>query len=198
MDGFERRREQKKDAILNAAWALFKQYGYNKVSIAEIAKKASVSQVSIYNFFDSKENLKHEVLRKLLNEHYQYLFKIIESEDPLQLKFEKLLTARIEFFESFSVRFFLESIDNDAFIKENFIKENYGKFTDAFLKLFEDGKKEGVLDSSFSSETISAFFEMFEYYFINNPSAATKFKNNPHFAKDFLTLFFNALVKKSN
>lgn len=196
MDGFERRREQKKKSILNAAWDLFKQYGYNKVSIAEIAKKASVSQVSIYNFFGSKENLKHELLKKLLNEHYQYLFKIIESEDALQLKFEKLLTARIEFFESFSARFFLESIDNDAFIKENLIKENYDKFTEAFLELFEDGKKDGVLGSSFSSETISAFFDMFEYYFINNPSASAKFKNNPHFAKEFLTLFFNALVKK--
>lgn len=196
MDGFERRREQKKKSILNAAWDLFKQYGYNKVSIAEIAKKASVSQVSIYNFFNSKENLKNELFKKLLNEHYQYLFEIIDSEDPLQLKFEKLLTVRIEFFESFSMRLFLESIDNDAFIKENLIKENYDKFAEAFLKLFEDGKKEGVLGSSFSPETIRVFFDMFEYYFINNPSASAKFKNNPHFAKEFLTLFFNALVKK--
>ncbi len=196
MDGFERRREQKKDSILNAAWDLFKQYGYNKTSIAEIAKKASVSQVSIYNFFISKENLKHELIKKLLNEHYRYLFEIIESGEPLQLKFEKLLTARVEFFESFSVRFFMESIDNDTFIKDNLIKENYDKFTKAFLKLFEDGKKEGIIGSSFSSETIRDFFDMFEYYFINNPSASAKFKNNPHFAKEFLTLFFNALVKK--
>lgn len=193
MNGFERRREQKKDSILNAAWELFKQFGYNKVSIAEIAKKASVSQVSIYNFFNSKENLLDGLLNKILDEYYQELFEIMESSDPIRQKFEKLLTARIDFFESFSMRLLL---DNGGFIKENILKENYNKFTEAFLKLFEDGKKEGVLDSSLSSETILTFFEMFEHYFINNPTAIVIFKNNPHFAKNFLTFLFNALSKK--
>ena len=55
MDGFERRRQNKKNSILKASLKLFKQYGYNKVSVAEIAKEASVSQVSIYNYFKSKE-----------------------------------------------------------------------------------------------------------------------------------------------
>lgn len=192
MNGFERRREQKKESILNAAWELFIQFGYNKVSIAEIAKKASVSQVSIYNFFNSKENLYFELLNRILDKYYQELFQIMESSDTIKLKFEKLLTARINFFESFSMRLLL---DNGNF-KENILKDNYTKFSEAFLKLFEDGKKEGILDNSLSPETILTLFEMFEYYFINNPKAVAVFINNPHFAKDFLTFLFNALSKK--
>ena len=55
MDGFERRRQNKKNSILKASLKLFKQYGYNKVSVAEIAKEASVSQVSIYNYSHRKQ-----------------------------------------------------------------------------------------------------------------------------------------------
>ncbi len=196
MDGFERRREQIKLSILNAACDLFKQYSYNKVSIAEIARKACVSQVSIYNFFSSKENLKNELLKKLLNEHYTDLIKIIESEDPLKSKFEKLLTSKIDFFQSYSAGFFLESLNNEAFFKENNLKETYDKFTDIFLKMLEDGRKEGLLDDSFSTELISVYLDMIKYYFVNNPEASGKFNNNPHFAKEFFSLVFNALVKK--
>jgi AcrR family transcriptional regulator len=63
MDGFEKRCQNKKEAIM-ASLELFEKFGYNKVTVAEIAKRASVSQVSIYNFFESKENLKKELLNK--------------------------------------------------------------------------------------------------------------------------------------
>ncbi|MEJ9315183.1 TetR/AcrR family transcriptional regulator, partial [Halalkalibacterium halodurans] len=36
MDGFQRRKEQKKRDILEAALSLFMEYGLQKVSIAEI------------------------------------------------------------------------------------------------------------------------------------------------------------------
>lgn len=48
MDGFEKRREQKKRDILNAALALFMEYGLQKVSITEIAKKLPMYRKSPY------------------------------------------------------------------------------------------------------------------------------------------------------
>ena len=78
MDGYERRRQNKKNAILKAALELFSMYGYNKVSVAEIARKASVSQVSIYNYFNSKENLKQELLIKLMDDYYDETKNILE------------------------------------------------------------------------------------------------------------------------
>ncbi len=56
MNGFQRRRELKRRASFCGLRAVFTR-GIKDASIAEIAKKAEVSQVSIYNFFESKENL---------------------------------------------------------------------------------------------------------------------------------------------
>lgn len=39
MDGFQKRRQNKKEAILTASLELFKEFGYNKVTVAEIAKE---------------------------------------------------------------------------------------------------------------------------------------------------------------
>ena len=53
-NGFERRKERKKTDILQASLNLFIKYGTKKVAISEIAQKAQVSQVTIYNYFENK------------------------------------------------------------------------------------------------------------------------------------------------
>jgi len=60
MDGFARRKEQSKEEIRKAAWELFSRFGVDKVSMMDIAHKAGVSQVTIYNNFGSKEALARE------------------------------------------------------------------------------------------------------------------------------------------
>ena len=204
MDGFEKRRESKKEAILSSALALFKEYGYNKVTIVEIAKKASVSQVSIYNFFESKENLKQELLKKLLNDHFIETINILESLNPIKIKIEKFLLTRIYFFRSFSSHFIFESIDRKILTKENgmyipkqYIEDEvYKKVIKGFQNIFDEGKKEGIFHASISTEAIMNYMEIFQYYFINNPSIIEEFDSNPLLAKEIFSLFFYGLMER--
>jgi AcrR family transcriptional regulator len=53
MNGFERRKKRKRENICRAAFELFCTLGMQKTKIAQIAKKADVSQVTIYNYFGS-------------------------------------------------------------------------------------------------------------------------------------------------
>lgn len=66
MNGFERRKEQNRESIMQAALELFKAYGFGKVTVNDIAYEANVSQVTIYNHFGSKEKLVREVIINLL------------------------------------------------------------------------------------------------------------------------------------
>ena len=54
---FENLPEEKKQSILNAGILCFGQYGYEKASIFEIAKKANVSKAAIFHYFGSKQDL---------------------------------------------------------------------------------------------------------------------------------------------
>ncbi len=50
-------REQSRQQIIDAAFELFAETGYQKTSIAAISKKAGVSKGLIYHYFDSKEDV---------------------------------------------------------------------------------------------------------------------------------------------
>ena len=67
MDGFERRKEQSKEDIRRAAEELFSKFGADKVSVNDIARKAGVSQATIYNNFGSKDELVHDYLKSIVS-----------------------------------------------------------------------------------------------------------------------------------
>ncbi|PAM95610.1 TetR family transcriptional regulator, partial [Flavobacterium sp. IR1] len=96
MDGFERRREQKKQQILGAALELFMEYGIQKVSISEIAKKANVSQVTIYNYFESKHNLIHEVFIYYVDQASAQFDQPVFSDIPFPEQIKKLIFNKKE------------------------------------------------------------------------------------------------------
>ena len=62
LNGYERRTKAKKESIVNAARKRFTTRGITDVSIKEIAAKANVSQVTIYNYFGSKNALQKKCL----------------------------------------------------------------------------------------------------------------------------------------
>lgn len=52
-----RRSEQKRQAILDAAYGLFREKGFEKTSVAEINARVGGSKATIYSYFASKEEL---------------------------------------------------------------------------------------------------------------------------------------------
>lgn len=196
MDGFEKRRQQKKSSILNAALELFKKHGYSKVSIAEIAAKASVSQVSIYNFFQNKENLKKELLKKLIDEHCQNTLNILENDKPIDEKLRDFIIKQIDFFKENSFNFMLESVkENLLNRKECLCRETVEKIDRLLINLFEEGKKQGVLRENVSTQAMYTFFDIFRYYFMNNQEAVVNYNQNQLLFGEILSLFLYALKK---
>ena len=53
----------KRSDILEAAAALFAQFSLKKVTVDEIAEKASVSKATIYKYFESKEEVFEQVVK---------------------------------------------------------------------------------------------------------------------------------------
>jgi AcrR family transcriptional regulator len=53
----ERKKRQTREAIAAAAMALFRERGFDAVTIADIARAADVSEKTIFNYFPAKEDL---------------------------------------------------------------------------------------------------------------------------------------------
>jgi AcrR family transcriptional regulator len=56
----ERKKQQTRSRITDAAIQLFAERGFDKVPVAEIARLAEVSEATVFNYFPSKEDLVYD------------------------------------------------------------------------------------------------------------------------------------------
>lgn len=79
----EQMRQSSTSRILEAALALFAEEGYDRTSMASIAKKAKVSKGLIYNYFESKEDLLKELVTYIMeDDSLTYWVENIEKKTP--------------------------------------------------------------------------------------------------------------------
>ncbi|WP_226035095.1 TetR/AcrR family transcriptional regulator [Aquibacillus saliphilus] len=164
MDGFERRKEFKKTNILDAALDLFMLHGVQKVSIAQIAKKANVSQVTIYNHFDSKNKLIDRVIIYYVDTMWSEAEQLLDSDIPFPDKIKKLIFNKKETANQIHPDFY------SYFMREygsgsNYIEEFYTeKSLPRMINLFNEGKEKGYIDVDLSNEAILFYIEMLKGY----------------------------------
>lgn len=164
MDGFEKRREQKKRDILEAALALFMEYGIQKVSITEIAKKANVSQVTIYNYFESKDNLVRLVFKYYVDQIWNEQKQLLVNDLPFNEKIKKIIFNKGIAANQISEQFFQDFMKDYA-SGRSYVEEVYQKETlPLFIKLFNEGREQGYINSEVSDEAILFYLKMFQEY----------------------------------
>lgn len=188
MNGFERRKKAKMESILHAAFELFCSRGIKAVSVAEIAKQAKVSQVSIYNFFGNKENLVRESIFCFMNikmKEYEVLF---DSDLPFMDKFQKMISEKLDV-DHYSEEFFQIVLWDDPVV-QHFIQEYYQtRSLPLMMKFIEQGKAEGFVDPDITNESVLLYLEMFW-------EVVSKKKLSIKSRKELGKLFFYGLLGK--
>lgn len=195
MDGFERRTERKKENILKTAFELFSTYGVQRVSIAEIAKKARVSQVTIYNYFGSKDELLKDAILSLLNKRLQEDMEVIESDLPFPKKIETFISERTSELSAMNPDFLKTMKSEDPTIRQ--IAEDFtnNRYIPLILKLIEKGRQEGYIQHNISNEAILIYINMFREG--NRSDSFLNLKHSGDLFKELVTLFFYGIFGKS-
>jgi AcrR family transcriptional regulator len=80
----EKIRSQSIAKIVDAAYRLMSQKGYESTSISQIAKEAGISKGLMYNYFNSKEELLKELINNTMEEGDRLMADII-SEEPAEM-----------------------------------------------------------------------------------------------------------------
>lgn len=83
-------REQRTQALLDAAWAMFCEKGYEAVTIENVAEYAGYSRMPIYSLFGDKQNLYFELWRKAVGELSQVLLGDLKHGAPLRKNLAQL------------------------------------------------------------------------------------------------------------
>ncbi|MBD3219041.1 MAG: TetR family transcriptional regulator [candidate division Zixibacteria bacterium] len=89
----------KRRSIIKAAEGLFAKSGFHGTDVDLIAKSAGVSKGSVYNYFDSKEEILMSVIEEGVNELDRQMKKYIRPlSDPIE-KIKKGIEFYIKFLE---------------------------------------------------------------------------------------------------
>jgi len=99
-----------KEDIRRAAEELFSRFGADKVSVNDIARKAGVSQATIYNNFGSKDELVHDYRKSIVNGIAGRFREILIWKKSFIEKFEGLLQSWIDVSDHYRIE--IESADN--------------------------------------------------------------------------------------
>ena len=82
---------QTRERILVVAERLFRQIGYQKTTVADIAKELRMSPANVYRFFDSKKSIHEGVARELMGEVEVEAQRIADSKGPASVRLRELM-----------------------------------------------------------------------------------------------------------
>jgi len=159
MNGFERRKEQKKEAIKHAAAFLFLESSPGKVTMKEIADRANVSHVTIFKYFTSKQDLVQEVIRWCFEQEYKQLEDILKGEQSYLVRLKEMMSFKRKVYDPASLDFYnLATVSDPGRMADtiSFFQDKKSKLYHEFL---QEGKDKGFIRPDASVDAMITLIE---------------------------------------
>ena len=131
-------KDQKKEKIIEIATKIFSRFGMKKSTMDEIAQRIRMGKSTLYHYFESKEQIFLEVVKKEAEEFKTYLKKELRLAGSPEDKFRVYAKGRMKY------------------LKE--LVNYYSTLTDAYLDIypFTNGVRKDFSD--FEISTITGIF----------------------------------------
>lgn len=181
-----------KNKILEVSIDLFSKYGYDGVSIRQIAGEVGIRESSIYNHYPNKQ----AILNSILN---YYVEEMVSDEIPLQ-QADLNLDKGFDYFYNAGCDAFLSKLEEDRMMKitrlmfiesyhndevRNFLKEYIIDAPVAgWIELFNLMKSKGMIQKDCDTRQLSesffyyGMFLLYEHFIVNYPEDDEKFLND--------------------
>jgi AcrR family transcriptional regulator len=196
MNGFDRMKEQKRQSILRVATELFKIYGFKKASINDIARKANVSQVTIYNHFGSKEGLAREVVKAIVLGILERAREIIEENRPFPEKLETIIFDKANIASQYHGELMQIAAQSDPEMRQWIESLWRGDVNKVTVELIEEGKKQGFISTRQSAESVMLYLEILRRGVFASPDLLANMEPNVELYRELNLLFVYGLVGK--
>lgn len=89
-------KEDRRNQILESALKTFVEKGYNGATTLDIAKDANIAEVTLFRYFDTKEDIFKSAIEPLILESFKEIIEVSSNLRPYD-KFKVVLKNRIKF-----------------------------------------------------------------------------------------------------
>lgn len=151
----------KRETIIDAAFDLFRHYGYRRTSMEDIARAAGVAKGTLYLYFASKEELFEAIARMLAARMLEALQEATACDQPLEEQFLGVLDAKLGAVWRwiYSSPHAAELLDPQHQLPDDVFEEVDATFRSIIAKLIRKGVDSGELDlqaAGFTAESAAA------------------------------------------
>jgi AcrR family transcriptional regulator len=190
LNGYERRKEQKKLDIKKAAFTLFQQQGVKDIKIEDIAKGAGVSQVTIYNHFGSKEALFREVIKDYTIEQYEFHKELFDKDISFLEKMKTSILHKTKQVANIHPEVIREMMLVDEELRAYLTEFQSSHAIPMIMQLIKDAQKTGEINPDLSEQSIMVYIQLF-----NNDMLISLItgENGKKLASDIFQMFFYGL-----
>lgn len=178
-----------KEKIFQVSIDLFSKYGYDGVSVRQIAREVGIKESSIYNHYSSKQAILNRILEYYVEEMTSDEIPLDQASLNLDRGFDFFYRAGFEAFLSkleeermmkITRLLFIESYHNDEV--RNFLKKSIiDAPVEGWIVLFDLMKTKGLIEKGCDTRQLSesffyyGMFLLYEHFIINYPEDDEKF-----------------------
>ncbi|MEE0938916.1 TetR/AcrR family transcriptional regulator [Methanobrevibacter sp.] len=178
-----------RDKIFDVSIDLFSKFGYDGVSVRQIAGEVGIKESSIYNHYNSKEAILDSILNFYIEKMLSEDIPLEDASANLDVGFDYFYRAGLNAFATqlldekmskITRIILIESYHNDK-IKEFLKKSIIDDAIDSWINLFDLMKFKKLIRDDVDSRQLSesfykyGLFLLYEHYIINYPEDDEKF-----------------------
>ncbi|WP_410512216.1 TetR/AcrR family transcriptional regulator [Paenibacillus sp. BR2-3] len=193
MNGFEKRAALIKEKIMKTTLEMLNTWEPKRMRIADIAKTAGVSQVTIYNYFGSKEALLKETFKDYIQRSIREFEEYISEKRSLKEIIEYTLIKEKESYSAIPPAIVKELMIDDPEMFR-YIQEHYeSQVIPLIARMVEDGRKRGEISEKVSVSAVLMLMRMYVQSSGEMLEAARNQDNPDAFLEEIVHLFFYGL-----
>ncbi|MHA6531369.1 TetR/AcrR family transcriptional regulator [Paenibacillus sp. BAC0078] len=193
MNGFEKRTARIKDKIMKTTIELLKTWEVKRLRIADIAKAAGVSQVTIYNYFGSKEALISESFKDFIEDSIREFEEEMKQKKSLKERIAYFIFKDKETYSSLSPALVKEIMIDDQAMYQ-YIQQQYDdRLAPLMVQMVEEGKKRGEISPKVSMEAVLLMIQMYIKSSGEILDSVAKHEDKDGFLEELFHIFFYGL-----
>ncbi len=155
-------KEQRRQQLAQTAIELFSEHGFENVSIAQIAKAAGVAKGSIYDYFESREELIMAAIMVWMGEVESTAELILADIDDPEEKLRTFVNALIDYFinDPRAIKLVISMmhlalVDDKILERQNLLKEMFLGMRRLVISFIMEGISKGDFDPKMASKAES-------------------------------------------
>ncbi|MCQ6560590.1 TetR/AcrR family transcriptional regulator [Paenibacillus mendelii] len=196
MNGFEKRAQLIKEKIMKTTLDMLRTSEPKRIRISDISKTAHVSQVTIYNYFGSKEALLREVFIHYVDKIIRDFEEYMNGNHSLKEKIEHIILLEKETYKELPPRLIKDLLIEDHELSR-YIEDQYKeKSIPLMIRIIEEGKKSGEIADNVTVEGVLAFIQLFMNQYEALLEMAAQSGDLDKFMEDMVHMFFYGISGK--